>query len=574
MNELEYTPRAYPDIVRDLLTTLTGGTVRESATAPVTGPVKLDRLADRPIRRVSHLEGVTDVNGAPVPVRFTDADFELADTDSDGQLDAIVFRDNGRKPVPGSTLTVNYYPVTIPRPVPLTDLNVGSVVRTLLETLAREIAQDEQYLDLIYRSAFLETAQGNSLDKVVALIGVSRLPARHPLVEVRFSRNATSGGKITIPAGTVVTDAAAPPARYLTVISLTLEAGEQTRSVLAAGAAPDTTAVDADALDRLETSIAGVSTVTNPAPAFRQAAAEADDALRRRARGALQGTIRGTLEALRFGILSVPGVKSVELTEFPDGRAGEVAANVTYERPDPAVAQAVLARIEEIRPAGILVRAAEAQRRPVRVSVALVLAGTGVAGAELSRLTAAVEGRVAAKLSDLPPGAAIRIAAVNAAALADPLIVDAQCTLTDPTAPDAPVLLQPGEVLDVVRPFEFPNPSAERTPTGVVATTSQVDLVLPVQLQTGVALADATTAIQLAVTDYLAKVNPTQPLTFAGIATSLQASPLFAVVREQASITIEAGGLFTQLLDGQGSYQPADGERLVRRTLDVSEAPS
>jgi hypothetical protein len=41
-----------------------------------------------------------------VPIRFTDADFELADMDGDGELDAIVFRENGRKPTPGSTLTV------------------------------------------------------------------------------------------------------------------------------------------------------------------------------------------------------------------------------------------------------------------------------------------------------------------------------------------------------------------------------------------------------------------------------------------------------------------------------------
>ena len=211
MSGLEYSPRLYADIVRDLLTTLTGGTIAEPAIAPVTGPLVLDRLASRPIRRVSYLEGVTDAGGSPVPVRFTDADFDLADTDGDGRLDAIVFRENGRKPIPGSILTVNYYPVQNVRPVPLTDLNVGSVVRTLLETVGRQIAQDEQYLDLIYRSAFLETAEAGSLDKVVALIGVSRLPARHPLVEVRFGRSATTGGKITIPAGTVVTDGPCRP---------------------------------------------------------------------------------------------------------------------------------------------------------------------------------------------------------------------------------------------------------------------------------------------------------------------------------------------------------------------------
>ncbi|CQD22176.1 Baseplate J-like protein [Mycolicibacterium conceptionense] len=408
MSDLEYTPRPYPHIVRDLLTTLTGGTVREAVTAPVAGPLQLNQLASRPIRRISHLEGVTDVAGTPVPVRFTNADFDLADADNDGLPDVVVFRDNGRKPIPGTTLTVNYYPTQIARPVPLTDLNVGSVARTVLETFAREIAQDEQYLNLIYRSAFLDTAEGSGLDKVVALIGVTRLPARHPLVEVRFSRNATTGGKITIPSGTVVTDAATPPARYRTVADLTLEAGEQSRSVLAAGATVDTAMVAAGALDRLETTLGGISTASNPAAAYRESAAESDDALRVRARGALHGSVCGTLDALRFGILSIPGVKAVELTEWPDGQAGVVRAAVAYVRPDPAVEKEVRRRIDELRPAGIRVDTRTAGRRSVRVSVALVLGGTGVSGAELDRVTDGVEERVAAKLAALEPGALIR----------------------------------------------------------------------------------------------------------------------------------------------------------------------
>lgn len=573
MSDLEYTPRPYADIVRDLLTTLTGGTVREPAKAPAAGPLVLDKLAGRPIRRVSHLEGVTEVNGAPVPVRFGDADFDLADTDNDGQPDAVVFRENGRKPIPGSDLTVNYYPIQITRPVPLTDLNVGSVVRTVLETVAREIAQDEQYLDRIYRSAFLATAEGAALDKVVALIGVGRLPARHPLVEVRFARSAATGGRITIPAGTVVTDAASPPARYSTVADLTLEAGEQSRGVLAAGVSPDTPVVDAGKLDRLETSVGGVSGVANPDASFRQAAAETDEALRRRARGALHGAARGTLDALRFGILSIPGVKAVELTEWPDGQAGVVRADVAYERPDPAVELAVRTRVEEIRPAGIRVDVGAAARRAVTVTVRLVLAGAGVSGAELNRLTSGVEERVAKKLADLAPGAPIRMAALTAAALADPLVADAEITIADPAAaPGAPVNPAPGVVLDVVRPFAFPAPQPERTPTGSVATVADVDLVLPVQLQAGVALADAVTAVGLVVDPHLAAAGPANPLTLAGLASALQASPLFGLVREQSSIVVESAGRFVRLLDDQGGYTPGAGERLRRRTLDVREA--
>lgn len=574
MSKIEYSPRAYVDIVRDLLTTLTGGTVREPAIAPSTGPLVLDRLASRPIRRISHLEGVTDVGGTPVPIRFGNADFELADTDGDGMLDAVVFRENGRKPIPGSTLTVNYYPVQITRPVPLTDLNVGSVVRTLLETVAREVAQDEQYLDRIYRSAFLETAEGSALEKVVALIGVSRLPARHPLVEVRFARNATTGGKITIPAGTVVTTAATPPARYLSVVDLTLEAGEQSRTVLTAGASTDTPVVEVGALDRLETSIGGISTVINAEAAFREAAAETDEALRRRARGALHGTVRGTLDALRFAILSVPGVKGVELVEWPDSQVGVVRANVAYVAADPAVEAAVRQRIEELRPAGIRVDTGAATRRSVEVSVALILAGTGVSGAELNRVLAGVEDRIAGKLLALSPGAPIRMAPLTAAALADPLVADAEVTLVDPSRTGSAVTLSAGEVLDVVRPFAFPTPQPELTVGGVVATVADVDLVLPVQLLAGVALADALEAVQFAADPHLAAIGPTKPLTLDGLAATFQGSPMFALIREQASIVVESAGTFVQLLDGQGSYTPAAGEHLRRRTLDVHEVLS
>lgn len=563
----EYTPRTYPAIVRDLLTTLTGGAVREPAVAPTEGPIVLDKLASRPIRRVSHLEGVTG-EGA-VPVRFTDADFTLADTDGDGEADAIVFRADGRKPTPGSTLTVNYYPLTTAA-VPLTDLNVGSVVRTLLETVAREIALDEQYLERIYRSAYLATAEGPSLDRVVALIGVSRLPAGYPLVTVRFARNAASGGKITLPAGTVVTDAAAN--RYATVSTLTLEAGEESRAVLAAGVTAETALVDAGALDRLETLVAGISTVTNPDPAHRQAAGESDEDLRRRAQGALHGAVRGTLDALRFGVLSVAGVKSVEITEFPNGVPGEVRVDVAYASPDdPAAAAAVAERIEELRPAGIRVLSASAGRRTVAVRVELVLAGTGVSGAELDEVTSGVEDRIAGRLAALAPGATVRLNALTAAALEDQRIADAAVSFTEHDGTPVPTLvLQPGQVLDVVRPFTIPPPTAEQAGP-VIATVADVDLVLPIHLLPGVTLESATSAITLAVDGHLAGRGPADPLTVDGIAAAVRDDTRYGLVRELVTVLVEHQGRFVQLVDGQGSYTPGPAETLRRRGLDTPE---
>jgi uncharacterized phage protein gp47/JayE len=568
-----FAPRLYPDIVRDLLTTLSGGTVREQVIAPTDGPIVLDRLADRPVRRVSHLEGITPAGAAaePVRVRFTDADFELVDTTGEGTYDAIAFRDTGRKPVPGSPLTVNYYPVET-RPVPLTDLNVGSVVRTLLETVAREVALEEQYLDRIYRSAFLETAEGSSLDRVVALIGVTRLPAGHPLVRIRFSRNAAAGGQITVPAGTVVTDADAN--RYLTTTRLVLEPGETSREVLASGATPDTPTVAAGALDRLEVLVAGVSSATNPEPAHRPSSPESDDELRRRSRGALHGAVRGTLDALRFGVRSVPGVKDVSLVEFPNGVAGEVRIDVAYVNADDAEAEAAVARrIRELRPAGIRVIGAQAARRTVHVNVRVVLAGVGVTGAELDAVTRGVEERIAAKLGDVPPGGTVRANGLVAAALEDSRVVDVEIGFTDPSGVSlAPLALSPGEVLDLVRPFAFDPPQAEEESDALVATTAHVDAYLPVIPEVGVTMAEIEEAISLALRSHLASRGPSAPLSVDAIAAAIRDDTRFALDRERTTVTVEHQGRFLQLVDRAGSHQPGPAETIRLRSLDVMEA--
>ena len=131
-----------------------------------------------------------------------------------------------------------------------------------------------------------------------------------------------------MPAGTAVTDDKAN--RYLTLSEITMEPNESTREVLAGGETSGTAEVDEGALNRLEVMIAGISSVVNIQAARQLAAPETDADLRRRARGALHGVVRGTLDALRFGLLSIPGVKDVVIKEAPNGVAGEIAIQVAY----------------------------------------------------------------------------------------------------------------------------------------------------------------------------------------------------------------------------------------------------
>ena len=564
---MSFTARSYEEIVRDLLTTLTGGTVRESVVVPPgESPLELPKLRDRPVRRVSHLEGrIPNAAGTgTIPLRFTPADYELVATDPNAAgPDSIRFRDGVTRPVPGTSLTVNYYPQQT-APVPLTDLNVGSVTRTLVETFARELAVTHEQLRLVYESAFLETATGSSLDKVVALVGARRLPVGHPVVKVRLSRKPNTPGRVTVPANTALTDAKGN--RYLTIAELTLEPGESSLDVVARGEQPGTELVAEGALDRLEVLIAGIQDVSNPEPARALTTAEADEALRLRARGALQGTVRGTNAALRFALLSIEGVTEATIVEEPNGVPGEVRVDVAYASPSPQLRAIVRETIGDFRAAGIHVEDGEAARRPLNVRVELTLAGNGLPGGQLGALTTAIEERVAESLAATPPGGSVRRARLSTLALQDPAVLDARIVLApEGLEPAEELTLAAGEVLDVRRPFQFQT-TAELGPG---ATSATVSALLPLELAGATTLAAAQAAIEGAFDAHLASRGPDSPLDFDGVAAAIRDDGRFVLLRADATVTVESGGRFVQLTDGLGAYTPAPGEAMRRDRVDL-----
>ena len=153
---MSFIARTYEEIVRDSLTTLTKGTVRETTVVLAeNGEIVSEKLSNRPVRRVSFVEEIR-VENAENRVRYTPADFELvASGDDETQTDVIRFREGRNQPLPGSTLIVNYYPVQTD-PVPVNDLNVGSVIRTMMETFSRELAMTELSLEFVTNPLFLK----------------------------------------------------------------------------------------------------------------------------------------------------------------------------------------------------------------------------------------------------------------------------------------------------------------------------------------------------------------------------------------------------------------------------------
>src|SRR5262249_36131076 len=86
-------------------------------------------------------------------------------------------------------------------PSPLTDINVGSVTRTLSEAIGREIATVYEQINRAYLAGYIDTAEGTSLDLVVSILAVTRKPGG-PAVGLASSVRAAGGeGGTTTPAG-------------------------------------------------------------------------------------------------------------------------------------------------------------------------------------------------------------------------------------------------------------------------------------------------------------------------------------------------------------------------------------
>lgn len=93
---------------------------------------------------------------------------------------------NGEKPDDKTAFFVNY---KLNAPQLITDINPGSVVRTIVEAVAIELDYLYAQMDQIYNAAFIDTATGKSLDMVVSLLGITRKMPEFATGNITFGRN-------------------------------------------------------------------------------------------------------------------------------------------------------------------------------------------------------------------------------------------------------------------------------------------------------------------------------------------------------------------------------------------------
>jgi len=582
---VSFVDRLYPDVVRDILTNLTQGVTQEvhrieydPAARPVVVPdVVLER---RPVKRVSFVSGFVaapDPEAPPVAHTFSANDYELLpagdDPDDRSRLRFLPFAK--KRPAPGTDLVVNYYPRTTD-PTPLTDLNVGSVVRTLVEAASRELALLYAQLDLAYESAFLETATGSSLDRVVALLGYQRYRAGRPVGAVTFRRRPGSVGNVTIPAGTPITDAA-DKIRYETVERHDMLAGESAAQVRVRGAAASTPVVEAGVLTVIQRAVAGLDSVVNERPTTRGSEDESDEELRARARDALIAASKGTVPALRHGLLQMPEVRDVQVVEMPNGVPGEVRLVVSLAEPTPGggLPPSVLERVEALRPAGIRVLVDGAGSAALAAKVDLVLAGSHLPPAEVEKVHRAVSERLAAEVRKKGVGEKIRLRPLVSALLADARVVDATLSLGSKGGSAAPpgedfqpspgvtVTLDPSDVSFGTDTYDQPLPAGTTVPVEVRAVVGATPLA-------GVPLDQIKAQVTARLTDFFGRLTSGTTLDAAAVLQVLRDDSKYAVDPLRLTVTLTAQDQFAQLLQGGPSFTVQPGQVFTVAGVEVT----
>lgn len=296
-------------------------------------------------------------------------------------------------------------------PSPLTDRGVGSVTRTLAESVGREIALLHKQLLKVHLWGFVDTAEAEALDRVVALLGLKRRRQETAAGRVVFYRKPGTAGDITIPAGTRVSSGGDAPVAFETVADATLNEGEETAvaevRALTAGPAG---VVPAGAISYVNRPVAGISTVENPQATSLGAPTETDAQLRERAKRTLERAGKATINAIRYGLMEVPGVESVAVSDDPVSEPGVV--KVTVEGLDtPEARQRAIATLNELRAAGIRVRhnlggpdhdpSLSVVLTPIHVNCHLTFDPASLPADEQERARRAVDGALRAYLDSL-----------------------------------------------------------------------------------------------------------------------------------------------------------------------------
>lgn len=236
---------------------------------------------------------------------------------------------------------------------PALDLNASGPIGQINGIFTGGISELWQVALGIYNSLDPSTAEGDALDLVCRLVGVSRLNATYSTVTLKLNLD----GGITIPQDSVVSDSIDSDRRWVTleeVVSTT--AGDYYVDARSEETGPQEGL--AGNITVIETAITGWNSVTNEQAALLGRTLETDTELRLRRNEVLAAQGAGTIDSIKSALRNLDGVISVNILENTgsttdvNGTPGHSFQSVIYE--SGASSSAIAQALWNNKPAGVL----------------------------------------------------------------------------------------------------------------------------------------------------------------------------------------------------------------------------
>lgn len=190
-----YSRKHYKEIVNEILDQITKGITKEIHTfkaSQVEYP-----LSFRPIN-----SGVVKIEGKLDGKEHHTFDKDSYHLHQDSKSMVLAWKEEAVKPDEGTDFEVTYI---FREPLGLTDTNPGSVLRTIVEAISKELDRTYNQMDRVYRSGFIDTAKGDALDNVAVIVGMVRKPPTLSTGYVTFWRD-SDPAEIVVSGETILYD--------------------------------------------------------------------------------------------------------------------------------------------------------------------------------------------------------------------------------------------------------------------------------------------------------------------------------------------------------------------------------
>jgi hypothetical protein len=194
---MPFKQKDYESIAKDILAQVTEGRVREAIRSEAS--VVKYALASQPVRDIEKVEGT--LNGQSYSFE-KGKHFRLAEdrtSEGDNRKGFLEWLSpQSQRPDINSEFMVTY---RLDLPSVLSDASVGSVLRTVIEAVSREIEYLYLQLEHVYNAGFIDKASGNALDLVVSILGILRKSDEDDeSLRSRAKRELSISGKATMEA--------------------------------------------------------------------------------------------------------------------------------------------------------------------------------------------------------------------------------------------------------------------------------------------------------------------------------------------------------------------------------------